>query len=86
MRLPNLIEKDRGKEFYNTIFQSFLKNNNIQFYSRNSLFVSVFAERFNRSGRNLFKKPLFERGDGNWIDVLSTKQNNISTEYNLLLN
>ena len=35
-RKPNLIESDRGKEFYNSIFQEFLNQNNIKLYSRNS--------------------------------------------------
>ena len=75
---PNLIESDRGKEFYNIIFQDFLNKNNIKLYSRNSSFGSVFAERFNRTIRDLLKKPVFEKGDGNWIDILPiiTKQYN----------
>ena len=71
-RKPNLIETDHGKEFYNNIFQDFLNKNNIKLYSRNSSFGSVFAERFNRSIRDLLKKPVFEKGDGKWIDVLHT--------------
>ena len=71
-RKPNLIETDRGKEFYNNIFQDFLNKNNIKLYSRNSSFGSVFAERFNRTIRDLLKKPVFEKGDGKWIDVLHT--------------
>ena len=35
-RKPNLIETDRGKEFYNNIFQDFLNKNDIKLYSRNS--------------------------------------------------
>ena len=35
-RKPNLIETDRGKEFYNNIFRNFLNKNNIKLYSRNS--------------------------------------------------
>ena len=77
-RSPNLIETDRGKEFYNNIFQDFLNKNNIQLYSRNSLYGAVFAERFNRTIRDLLKKPVFEKGDGNWIDVLQT----ITKQYN----
>ena len=46
-RQPNLIESDRGKEFYNKIFQDFLNKNNIKLYSRNSSYGAVFAERFN---------------------------------------
>ena len=77
-RSPNLIESDRGKEFYNNIFQDFLNKNNIKLYSRNRLYGAVFAERFNRTIRDLLKKPVFEQGDGKWIDVLQaiTKQYN----------
>ena len=77
-RSPNLIETDRGKEFYNNIFQDFLNKNNIKLYSRNSSYGAVFAERFNRTIRDLLKRPVFEKGDGNWIDVLPkiTKQYN----------
>ena len=77
-RKPKLIETDRGKEFYNNIFQDFLNKNNIKLYSRNSSYVAVFAERFNRSIRDLLKRPVFEKGDGNWIDVLPT----ITKQYN----
>ena len=77
-RRPNLIESDRGKDFYNNIFQDFLNKNNIKHYSRNTSLGAVFAERFNRTIRDLLKKPVFEKGDGNWIDVLQliTKQYN----------
>ena len=71
-RKPNLIESDRGKEFYNKIFQDFLNKNNIKLYSRNSSYGAVFAERFNRTIRNLLKKIVFEHGDAKWIDILPT--------------
>ena len=71
-RKPNLIETDRGKDFYNSIFQNFLKNNNIKPYTRNSSIGAVFAERLNKSMRNLLEKFVFERGDANWIDALPT--------------
>ena len=77
-RSPNLIETDRGKEFYNNIFQDFLNENNIKLYSRNSSYGAVFAERFNRTIRDLLKKIVFEYGDANWIDVLPT----ITKQYN----
>ena len=77
-RKPNLIETDRGKEFYKNIFQDFLNKNNIKLYSRNSSYGAVFAERFNGTIRDLLKKPVFEKGDGNWIDVLQT----ITKQYN----
>ena len=78
-RKPNLIETDRGKEFYNNIFQEILNKNNIKLYSRSSSFGSVFAEKSNRTIRDLLKKVVFERGDAKWIDILprTTKQYNI---------
>ena len=50
----------------------------MKLYSRNSSYGAVFAERFNRTIRDLLKRPVFEKGDGNWIDVLPkiTKQYN----------
>ena len=75
---PNLIETDRGKEFYNNIFQDFLNKNNVKLYSRNSSYGAVFAERFIRTIRDLLKKIVFEQGDAKWYDVLPviTKQYN----------
>ena len=77
-RKPNLIESDRGKEFYNNIFQDFLNKINIKLYSRKSSVGAVFAERFNRTIRDLLKKIVFEHGGANWIDILPkiTKQYN----------
>ena len=77
-RKPNLIKTDRGKEFYNNIFQDFLNKNNIKLYSRNSSYGAVFAERFNRTIRDLLKKIVFEQGDAKWIDILPT----ITEQYN----
>ena len=78
IRKPNLIESDRGKEFYNNIFQDFLNKNNIKLYSRNGSFGAVLAERFNHTIRDLLEKIVFEQGDGKWIDVLPT----ITEQYN----
>ena len=77
-RKPNLIETDRGKDFYNNISQEFLNKNNIKLYSRNSSYGAVFAERFNRTIRDLLKKIIFEQGDAKWTDVLPT----ITKQYN----
>ena len=71
-RKPNLIESDRGKDFFNDIFQDFLNKIKIKLYSRNSSYGAVFAERFNRTIRNVPKKIVFEQGDAKWIDILTT--------------
>ena len=77
-RKPNLIETDRGREFYNNIFQDFLNKSNINLYSRNTYLGAIFVERFNKSIRDLLKRPVLEKGDGNWIDISST----ITKHYN----
>ena len=80
-RKSNLFETDRGKEFYNNIFQDFLNKNDIKIHSRNTSLGAVFAERFNRTIRYLLKKIVFEQGDAKWIDILQaiTKQYNNRT-------
>ena len=77
-RSPNSIETDRGKKFYNNIFQDFINKNDIEIFSRNSSYGAVFAERFNPTIRDLLKRPVFEKCDAKWIDILPT----ITKEYN----
>ena len=69
-RKPLKIESDRGSEFYNSIFQNFLKSKNIQHYSRFSDKGPSIAERVIRTVRNLLKKPVFEKGNADWLSEL----------------
>ena len=69
-RKPLKIESDRGTEFYNSIFQNFLKSKNIQHYSRFTDKGPSIAERVIRTIRNLLKKPVFEKGNADWISEL----------------
>ena len=71
-RKPNLLETDDGKEYVNKIFNEFLNNNKIKRYSRYTDKGAVFAERFNRTIRNLLKKPVFLAGNADWISELSS--------------
>ena len=69
-RKPLKIESDRGSEFYNSIFQNFLKSKNIQYYSRYTDKGPSIAERVIRTVRNLLKKPVFEKGKADWLSEL----------------
>ena len=69
-RKPFKIESDRGTEFYNSIFQNFLRSKNIHHYSRFTDKGPSIAERVIRTIRNLLKKPVFERGNANWLSEL----------------
>ena len=71
-RKPNLLETDDGKEYINKIFNEFLNNNKIKRYSRYTDKGAVFAERFNKTIRNLLKKPVFEKGKASWIDEIQS--------------
>ena len=69
-RKPLKIESDRGSEFYNSVFQNFLKTKNIQHYSRYTDKGPSIAERVIRTVRNLLKKPVFEKGKADWLSEL----------------
>ena len=69
-RKPYLLETDDGKEYVNKIFNEFLNSHNIKRYSRNTALGAVFAERFNRTIRNLLKKPVFLKGNADWLSEL----------------
>ena len=69
-RKPLKIESDRGSEFYNSIFQNFLKAKNIQHYSRYTDKGPSIAERVIRTVRSLLKKPVFLAGNADWLSEL----------------
>ena len=69
-RKPLKLESDRGTEFYNSIFQNFLKTKNIQNYSRYTDKGPSIAERVIKTVRNLLKKLVFEKGRADWLSEL----------------
>ena len=66
-RKPLKIESDRGTEFYNSIFQNFLRNKNFHHYSRFIDKGPSITERVIRTVRSLLKKPVFEKGRADWL-------------------
>ena len=69
-RKPLKIESDRGAEFFNSIFQNFLKSKNIHNYSRFTDKGPSIADRVIRTIRNLFKMPVFLAGNVDWLSEL----------------
>ena len=69
-RKPLKKESDRRTEIYNSIFQNFLKNKNIQHYSRFTDKGPSIPERVIRTVRSLLKKPVFEKGNADWLSEL----------------
>ena len=67
-RKPLKIESDRGSDFYNSIFQNFLRSKDIlQHYSRYTDKGPSLAERVIRTVRILLEKPVFEKGNADWL-------------------
>ena len=71
-RSPPKLECDWRSEWCLSILQNFLNIKNIQFYSRFTDKGSSTAERVIRSVRNLFKKPVLENENADWISELSS--------------
>ena len=73
-----ILESDRGAEWYNSTFRNFLKNKNSHHYSRFTDKGPSKAERVIRTISNLLRKPLFEKGNADWISELTSviKKNN----------
>ena len=84
-RKPLKLESDRGTEFYNSVFRNFLKDKNIQHYSRFTDEGPSIAERVIRTIRNLLKKPVFEKGNADWISELPSviKQYNTTIHHSI---
>ena len=69
-RSPVKLECDREAEFYNSIFQNFLKSKNTQHYSRFTDKGSSIAERIIRTLRDLLKKFVFVKENADWLSEL----------------
>ena len=84
-RKPLKIESHRGTEFYNSIFQNFLRSKNIHHYSRFTDKGPSIAERVIRTVRKLLKKPIFLAGNADWLSELPSviKQYNNTVHHSI---
>lgn len=69
-REPMNIQTDKGTEFTNRIFQSFLKKKNIHFYTTHNTTKASVVERFNRTLKEKMFKYLTHRDTSKYINVL----------------
>ena len=86
-RKPEKLWVDRGSDFYNKTFKSLLKEYETKLYSSYSNLKAVFIERFNRTLLHIINKPMYNNGDGNWVNILNdavvTYNNNIHSTVNM---
>ena len=69
-RSPEKLQTDKGTEFLNRNFQSFLKEKNIHFFTTNSELKTSVVERFNRTLKTRMWKYFTAKNDHVYIDIL----------------
>ena len=69
-RSPEKLQTDKGTEFLNRNFQSFLKEKNIHFFTTNSEFKASVIERFNRTLKTRMWKYFTAKNTRVYIDIL----------------
>lgn len=80
-RIPEKVQTDHGKEFYNAKVQELFKKYNINHFSTNSLFKASVVERFNRTLKEKMWKHFTEMGNHKWIDVIDDLVFNYNNSY-----
>ena len=64
------LQTDQGTEFLNRVFQKFLRENNIEFFTVNSGLKASVVERFNRTFKSKMYKYFTAKNTLTYIDVL----------------
>jgi Integrase core domain/Chromo (CHRromatin Organisation MOdifier) domain len=68
---PNLLQSDKGSEFLNSTFQTFLKEHDIRFYtSENDDIKCALVERWHRTLKTKMWKYFTHRSTQRYLDVL----------------
>jgi len=68
---PNYLQTDKGTEFVNTIFQKYLEENDIKFYtSENDDIKCAVVERFNRTLKTKMWKYFTYKSTLRYVDIL----------------
>ena len=69
-RKPIKLQTDQGTEFLNRVFQKFLRDNGIDFFTVNSGLKASVVERFNRAFKNKMYKYFTAKNTLTYVDVL----------------
>ncbi len=71
-RKPEKLWVDQGTEFYNRVFRSWLKENDIEMYSTHNDGKAVVVERFNRTIKEKMWKYFSANNTHKYIDILDS--------------
>ena len=69
-RSPEKLQTDKGTEFLNRNFQSFLKEKNIHFFTTNNELKASVVERFNRTLKTRMWKYFTAKNTRVYIEIL----------------
>ena len=80
-RIPKKIHCDKGSEFINKDFGSYLIEKKIKLYNTNSELKASIVERFNRTLKEKMWRFFTKTGENKWLDVLSSLVNSYNNSY-----
>jgi hypothetical protein len=80
-RKPLKLQTDKGKEFKNKKFQSFLKEYKVIWFSTDSEFKASIVERFNRTLKTKMWKYFTQVGTRKWINIVDDLVYNYNRTY-----
>ena len=69
-RHPQRLQADKGKEFFNSDFQTLMKRHGIQHFASKSEQKAAVVERFNRTIKTRIWTYLSDSGTVRWVDVI----------------
>lgn len=78
---PTYIQTDKGTEFFNAPFQTFLKANNIRHYASESDNKACIVERFNRTLKNKMWRYFTYKKTHRYLDVLDQLVESYNNSY-----
>ena len=80
-RVPDKIQFDEGKEFYNAQVKSLLNDKSIEFFSTHAGEKASIVERFNRSLKSRMFKYFTANETRKWIDIVDNLVNDYNNTY-----
>lgn len=80
-RKPSKLQTDQSTEFLDRMFQTYLHDNNIDFFTVNSGLKASVVERFNRTIKNKMYKYFTAKNTLTYINVLSQLLSSYNNTY-----
>jgi transposase InsO family protein len=81
-RVPNMLQTDRGTEFYNVQVQELFKKNGVRHYSSlNDDIKAALVERFNRTLKSRLFRYMTRSHTKRWIDVIDDVVNSCNRSH-----